>query len=143
MENVKTDEMQKEENKGIGITEAEREKLEKEFRAKFEKELKMTADERAKAKIGELEAKIEKLSTENKKMATDKKATRLLTEKKLPVEFSEFLSGDDWEKTKENIERFEKTYLLAIDEAVSSRISGSAPMMGETNIDPFVMGFRR
>lgn len=126
--------------------EEEKRRLEAEFEEKLKNELRlagMSADERAKEKIAELQAKVELLTKENLKIAAEQRAIKLLSEKKLPQEFAAFLSNESWEETEERIEAFEKLFGKAVEEAVSGKLKGRTPTAGETILDPFIMGFMR
>ena len=59
--------------------------------------------------------------------------TKVLAERKIPVQFMEYLIADDNESTLERIKTFEKEYKAAIETAVSERLKGKAPQAGAGN----------
>ena len=78
----------------------------------------------------ELEAKITAFEREKLKYETAK----TLGEKKLPVEFAEYLIAEDAEKTAARIKKFETEYLKAVEAAVNEKLKGSAPPSGNATI---------
>ena len=50
--------------------------------------------------------------------------TKVLAERNLPVEFTDFLIAEDNEKTLERIKTFEKKYKKAIEDAVNEKLKG-------------------
>lgn len=78
----------------------------------------------------ELEAKIAAFEREKLKYETAK----TLGEKKLPVEFAEYLIAEDEEKTQARIKKFETEYLKAVEAAVNEKLKGSAPPSGNATI---------
>ena len=78
----------------------------------------------------ELEAKIAAFEREKLKYETAK----TLGEKKLPVEFAEYLIAEDEEKTAARIKKFEAEYLKAVESAVNEKLKGSAPPSGNATI---------
>ena len=56
--------------------------------------------------------------------------TKVLAERNLPVEFTDFLIAEDNEKTLERIKTFEKKYKKAIEDAVNEKLKGKTPPAG-------------
>lgn len=90
---------------------------------------KMSEDERQKAEIESMRKEIEteKLNLEREKIKYE--ATKVLAQRNLPVEFTEYLIADDNESTLERITTFEKKYKKAIEDAVNDRLKGKAPVV--------------
>ena len=76
----------------------------------------------------ELDKKIAAFEREKLKYETAK----ALGEKKLPVEFAEYLIAEDSEQTTARIKVFEENYRKAVEAAVNERLKGSAPPSGKS-----------
>ena len=76
----------------------------------------------------ELEAKVLAFEQEKIKFETAK----ALGEKKLPVEFAEYLMAGNIDETLARIKKFEKEYLQAVETAVNEKLKGSAPPSGKS-----------
>lgn len=96
---------------------------------------KLSDDERRKA---ELEAKEQELLAQKQELARKELAlemTKVLAERKIPVEFMDFLLAEDSEKTMERIKLFEKYRKKDIEDQVNERLKGRTPTAGASN-DP-------
>jgi hypothetical protein len=104
-------------------------KLEAE-KAEAEKLAKMSAAEKAEALL----AKTQKDIADREKAIAQKElkleTINILNEKKLPITFADILLGDDAEKTKGNVDTFDKAFREAVEAAVNERLKGNPPKGG-------------
>lgn len=119
----------------------EKSKWEKEYNEKLENEkkeaerlAKMTAAEKEKALF---EKKQNELSVKEKEIALKEmkfEAVKILNDRELPIEFVDMLVTNDADKTKENIDNFDKSFKAALSKAVDARIKASSttPKAGST-----------
>lgn len=106
----------------------------REAAAKKEAELSKLSDaERQKAEIenGRKELELKEKELQRKELMIE--MTKVLAERNLPVEFTEYLIAEDSESTLERIKTFEKKYKAAIEAAVNERLKGKAPQSGNKN----------
>lgn len=119
----------------------EKSKWEKEYNEKLESEkkeaerlAKMTAAEKEKAifekKKSELDAKEKEMALKEMKF----EAVKILNDRELPIEFVDMLATPDADKTKSNIDAFDKAFKAALSKAVDARIKASSttPKAGST-----------
>lgn len=119
----------------------EKSKWEKEYNEKLESEkkeaerlAKMTAAEKEKAifekKKSELDAKEKEMALKEMKF----EAVKILNDRELPIEFVDMLATTDADKTKSNIDAFDKAFKAALSKAVDARIKASSttPKAGNT-----------
>ena len=102
--------------------------------AKKEAELSKLSDaERQKAEIenGRKELELKEKELQRKELMLE--MTKVLAERNLPVEFTEYLIAENSESTLERIKTFEKKYKAAIEAAVNDRLKGKAPQSGNKN----------
>ena len=92
-----------------------------------------TADNLEKNLTDEIQAKIENGRKELQRKELMLEMTKVLAERNLPVEFMEYLIGDDDESTLERIKTFEKKYKAAIEAAVNEKLKGKTPTAGAGN----------
>jgi len=91
---------------------------------------KLNEDERKKT---ELENSMKELEVKEKELQRKElmlEMTKVLAERKIPVQFMEYLTADDNESTLERIKTFEKKYKAAIEAAVTEKLKGKAPTAG-------------
>jgi hypothetical protein len=104
-------------------------KLEAE-KAEAEKLAKMSATEKAEALL----AKTQKDIADREKAIAQKElkleTINILNEKKLPITFADVLLGEDAEKTKGNVDTFDKAFREAVEAAVNERLKGNPPKGG-------------
>ena len=88
---------------------------------------KLSDEERQKAEIenGRKELEIKEKELQRKELMLE--MTKVLAERKIPVQFMEYLIADDNESTLERIKTFEKEYKSAIEAAVNEKLKGKAP----------------
>lgn len=134
--------LQSESDKRVsGALKTAQEKWAKEYEQKLETEkkeaerlAKMTAAEKEKAifekQKGDLAKKEQEIALKEMKF----EAVKILSDKKLPISFVDMLATNDADKTKENIDNFEKAFKAALSQAVDERIkaSSTAPKTGST-----------
>ena len=91
---------------------------------------KLSDEERQKAEIenGRKELEIKEKELQRKELMLE--MTKVLAERKIPVQFMEYLIADDGESTLERITTFEKQYKSAIETAVNEKLKGKAPTAG-------------
>ena len=106
----------------------------REAAAKKEAELSKLSDaERQKAEIenGRKELELKEKELQRKELMLE--MTKVLAERNLPVEFTEYLIAENSESTLERIKTFVKKYKAAIVAAVNERLIGKAPQSGNKN----------
>lgn len=94
---------------------------------------KMTADQK---KEYELKQREDLLATRERELAQrDLKleTIKTLSDKKLPVDFADYLMGVDAESTVTNIDKFATLWQSKIEETVSLKLAGSTPVAGSNN----------
>jgi hypothetical protein len=99
-----------------------------------EKLAKMTEAEKAKAKAERerkrFEEKVARYEAEMKAFEQEKiknQTMKLLGEKGLPIELSQFINSNTADEIMENVEVFEKCWSEAIEKSVTERLRGTAP----------------
>lgn len=117
-------------------------KWEADYKAKLETEkkeaerlAKLTEEEKRKELIRQKDEEIAKRENEIRIRELKLDTINALTEKKLPVEFADFLIGADADTTHKNIKTFEATFQKAIQESVESRLKGNPPGGGTKKTD--------
>ena len=114
-------------SEGKSKAEADIAKAVADAKAEWERQAKMTEDERVK----EASVKREKeLADKEKALALRENtanAKELLAEKHIDTSMAKFLVTSDAEETKKNIEEFEKAYAKAIEAGVEDKLKGKTP----------------
>ena len=114
-------------SEGKSKAEADIAKAVADAKAEWERQAKMTEDERAK----EASVKREKeLADKEKALALRENtanAKELLAEKHIDTSMAKFLVTSDAEETMKNIEEFEKAYAKAIEAGVEDKLKGKTP----------------
>ena len=117
-------------------------KLESEFKkreelAKKEAERlsKLSEDERAKAELENTRKELEKQKADFERERLKYEAAKVMSQRNLPTEFTEYLIGEDNETTLENIKTFEKKFNKAVEDAVTVKLKGKAPQTGGKSMD--------
>ncbi|MFF2449360.1 DUF4355 domain-containing protein [Neobacillus sp. NPDC058068] len=124
-----------------GALKTAQEKWEAEFKAKLELEKAeaqklagLSAADKEKALLekskNEIEAREKAIAVKELKLET----INILNEKKLPITLADFLLADDAEKTKSNVDTFEKAFREAIEAGVNERLKGTLPKLGTGGI---------
>ena len=93
----------------------------------------LSDEERQKAEIenGRKELEVKEKELQRKELMLE--MTKVLAERKIPVQFMEYLIADDNESTLERIKTFEKEYKAAIEAAVNEKLKGKTPPSGAGN----------
>ena len=94
---------------------------------------KLSDEERQKAELenGRKELELKEKELQRKELMLE--MTKVLAERKIPVQFMEYLLADDNESTLERITTFEKAYKSAIELAVNEKLKGKTPPAGTGN----------
>lgn len=111
----------------------EREYAKKEAKAKRLKDLSDEEKEIEELKIEKEELEAERLRLQRRELEMD--AKDILIDKELPLEFLDFILGEDVESTKENIDKFEKQFKSAVSEGVKKLISTGGVKRSTTKSD--------
>ena len=96
---------------------------------------KLSEDERAKAELENTRKELEKQKADFEREKLKYEAAKVLSQRNLPVEFVDYLIGEDNESTLENIKTFEKKFNKAVEDAVTAKIKGKAPQSGGKTVD--------
>ena len=88
---------------------------------------KLSDDERAKAELENTRKELEKQKVDFERQKLSYETAKVLSQRNLPVEFVDYLIGDDNESTLENIKTFEKNFNKAVENAVTEKLKGKAP----------------
>lgn len=91
---------------------------------------KLSDDERKAAEYEANKKQLEEREKELQRKELKLEMVKVLSDRKLPVEFMDFLVADDNDSTLERIKSFEKQYKKAIENAVNERLKGKAPKAG-------------
>ena len=78
----------------------------------------------------ELEAKEKELNRKELKL----EMVKVLSDRKIPVEFMDYLIADDNESTMDRIKTFDKQFKKAVEAAVNEKLKGKAPKAGGTGV---------
>lgn len=91
---------------------------------------KLSDEERQKAEIenGRKELELREKELQRKELMLE--MTKVLAERKIPVQFMEYLIAEDNESTLKRITDFEKEYKAAIEASVNERLKGKTPPAG-------------
>ena len=103
----------------------------------------MSADERAKAEFDKRVKDFEDREAKHNAERLEFECTKQLAGEKLPVEFASMLTGVDAEATKANIETFKKAFSKAIEDAVTEKLKGTTPKVGEGQSDAWLDSVRK
>ena len=94
---------------------------------------KLSDEERQKAEIenGRKELELREKELQRKELMLE--MTKVLAERKIPVQFMEYLIAEDNESTLKRITDFEKEYKAAIESAVNDKLKGKVPPVTSGN----------
>lgn len=109
------------------------EKRDAERKKEEERLSKLSDDERQKAEIENGRKKLELKEKELQHKELMLEMTKVMAERNLPVEFTEYLIADTNESTLERIKTFEKKFKAAIEAGVNERLKGKTPPSGSGN----------
>lgn len=118
------------------------EKWQKEYEAKLKAEreeaerlAKLSAEEKEKELLKKQQEEIEKRERAIAQRELELKTISLLQEKKLPIEFKEYVLGEDEATTLERIDKFQKLFRETIQKEVETRLKGKSPRQSEEPMD--------
>lgn len=119
------------------VTRAQK-KWETEYKKKAEAEKKeaerlskLSEDERRKAELETSRRELEAKEKELQRKELTLEMVKVLSERKIPVEFMDYFITDDSESTLKRITDFEKAYNKAIEDAVNEKLKGKTPPAGD------------
>ena len=96
---------------------------------------KLSDDERQKAELENTRKDLEKQKAEFEREKLKYEAAKVLSQRDLPVDFVDYLIGEDNESTLENIKKFEKRYNKAVEDAVTAKLKGKAPQTSGKTVE--------
>lgn len=102
------------------------EKLKKE-RVEAEELVKLSVEEREKALLEKQQKEIEKRERALQMRELELKTIDILQEKKLPLQFKEFILGKDENETNQKIDKFQNLWQEAIQREIDERLKGKSP----------------
>lgn len=91
---------------------------------------KLSDDERTKAELESSRKELEVKEQELKKKELKLEMVKVLSDRKIPVEFMDYLIAEDSESTMSRITTFEKAYKKAIENGVNEKLKGKASKAG-------------
>ena len=114
--------------KAVKRAEAEYRKREAAAKKEAERLGKLSDDERQKAELENTRKELESQRLEFEREKLKYETTKVVAQRGLPVEFTEYLIADDSEATLDRIKTFEKFYKKAIEDGVNEKLKGKAPV---------------
>lgn len=115
--------------------ETERKKREADAKREADRLSKLSDDERAKAELESTRKELESQRAEFEREKLKYEAAKVLSQRGLPVEFTDYLIAEDNAKTLERITTFEKAFKKSVEAAVNERLKSKPPAAGGRNID--------
>lgn len=104
--------------------------------AEYERQAKLTEEEREKEAKSKREAELKVREEEITLRERRLQAQELLNAKHIPIDLVDFVVDLDESKTKENIEKLAKTYNKAVETGVTDKLKGTPPTdFSNTNKD--------
>ena len=117
----------------------EKAKWEKEYQKKAaaekkeaERLSKLSEDERKAAELENSRKELEAKEAELKKKELRLEMVKVLADRKIPVQFMDYLIAEDSESTLSRITTFEKEFKKAVEDGVNEKLKGKAPAAGGT-----------
>ena len=93
---------------------------------------KLSEDERRAAELENSRKELEAKEAELKKKELRLEMVKVLADRKIPVQFMDYLIDADSESTLVRITTFEKAFKKAVEDGVNERLKGKAPAAGGT-----------
>ena len=93
---------------------------------------KLSDDERRAAELDNSRKELEAKEAELKKKELKLEMVKVLADRKIPVQFMDYLIAEDSESTLSRITTFEKEFKKAVEDGVNERLKGKAPASGGT-----------
>lgn len=116
--------------KAVKRAEAEYRKREAAAKKEAERLGKLSDDERQKAELENTRKELESQRLEFEREKLKYETTKVVAQRGLPVEFTEYLIAEDSEATLDRIKTFEKFYKKAVEDGVNEKLRGRAPTAG-------------
>ena len=91
---------------------------------------KLSEDERRAAELENSRKELEAKEAELKKKELRLEMVKVLADRKIPVQFMDYLIAEDNESTLSRITAFEKEFKKAVEDGVNERLKGKAPAAG-------------
>ncbi len=144
VETTEVEETATQENKSFSQADFDREiskmydKFEKKFSKRAEEAQKlasMNAEDKAKY---EFEQRVKELENKEKEWTLKEnkyEASKILSEKNLPIAFADFIVAEDAETMMKNIKLFDDEFKKAVSKEVQSRIGSNTPKTSTTGLD--------
>lgn len=126
--------------KATAKIEAELKKREADARRKAELS-KLSDDERQKAELESTRRELETQRTEFEREKLKFDTTKIIAQRGLPVEFTEYLLGTDPASTLDRVKTFEKAYKAAVEAAVNEKLKSRAPIASTATTKPAPAAF--
>lgn len=114
----------------IAKTIAKERKRAEEEKTEAEKLAKMTAEEKARHEFEKEKEEFEKERQVYLREKLKMQVSKELIENGLPAEFSKYLTGEDAETSKANIDEFKNLFNNALEKLVNERLKGATPVTG-------------
>ena len=93
---------------------------------------KLSEDERKAAELENSRKELEAKEAELKKKELRLEMVKVLADRKIPVQFMDYLIAEDSESTLSRITTFEKEFKKAVEDGVNEKLKGKAPAAGGT-----------
>ena len=116
--------------KAVKRLDAEYRKREAAAKKEAERLGKLSDDERQKAELENTRKELESQRLEFEREKLKYETTKVVAQRGLPVEFTEYLIAEDSEATLDRIKTFEKFYKKAVEDGVNEKLRGRAPTAG-------------
>lgn len=88
---------------------------------------KLSEEDRQKAEIENSMKELEEKEKELQRKELMIEMTKVLAERKIPVQFMDYLIAEDSESTLDRIKTFEKEFKKAVEESVNEKLKGKVP----------------
>lgn len=118
-----------------GEEKAKTDALIKEAIAEYERQAKLTEDEREKEAKTKREAELKEREDNITLRERRIEAQEMLSQKNIPIDLVDFVVDLDANKTKENIDKLAKTYNKSVETGVTDKLKGTPPTDFSNNND--------
>ena len=102
---------------------------------------KLSEDERKAAELENSRKELEAKEAELKKKELKLEMVKVLADRKIPVQFMDYLIAEDNESTLSRITAFEKEFKKAVEAGVNEKLKGKAPTAGASGAAGVTNGF--
>ena len=114
---------------------AKTDELIKQAIAEYDRQAKLTEEEREKEAKSKREAELKQREDEITLRERRLEAQELLQAKNIPIDLVDFVVDLDANKTKDNIEKLAKTYNKSVESGVTDKLKGTPPVDFSNNND--------